>query len=177
MKHLFNFIPILTFFITYKFYNIFNASAVLMLSTLLICILNKILFNKIDKLDLINCISVLFFGCLTLLLHDSNYIKWKITIIYLFFFFLFLINYLLFKKPLIQKLLEKKITLTRSTWNNLDIIWSIFFLICAGMNVYFMFYLSENMWVLFKVFGLTFLTLFFIFINGIYIHYSISKNK
>ncbi|XBC39467.1 MAG: septation protein IspZ [Buchnera aphidicola (Nurudea shiraii)] len=175
MKHILNLIPIFIFFIIYKFFNIFTASIALMISTVLTCILMQVLFKKIDKMDFINCISVLFFGFLTLLFHNSMYIKWKITVIYLLLFLTCLISYLFSRKPLIQKLLENKIYLKDIVWKKLNIIWSIFFLICAGMNWICMSYLSENMWVLFKVFGLTFLTLCFIFINGIYIHYSMSK--
>ncbi|XBC40986.1 MAG: septation protein IspZ [Buchnera aphidicola (Nurudea yanoniella)] len=177
MKHILNLIPVFIFFIMYKVFNIFSASIGLMISTVLICILIKIIFKKLDKMDCINCISVLFFGFLTLLFHNSMYIKWKITIIYLCLFFACLISYLFSKKPFIQKILEKKIILKDCIWKKLNIIWAIFFLICAGMNWFCMFFLSENMWILFKVFGLTFLTLCFIFINGIYIHYIISKNK
>ncbi|QCI23283.1 septation protein IspZ [Buchnera aphidicola] len=177
MKQLLNFVPIFSFFIVYKFYNIFLASTILMILTISVCILFKVVFNNIDKMDYINCICVLFFGSLTLLFHNSNYIKWKVTIIYLFLFLSFLINHLLIKKPLIQQLLGKQIRLTDSSWNILNIIWSIFFLICAIINLYVMFYFSESMWVLFKVFGLTFLTLFFIFINIIYIYYLTSRNK
>ncbi|XBC43553.1 MAG: septation protein IspZ [Buchnera aphidicola (Meitanaphis flavogallis)] len=173
MKHLLNITPIFTFFIAYKLYNIFYASIVLIITTVLACILMKIMFNEIEKIDYINCISVLFFGSLTLLFHNSTYIKWKVTIIYLILSLVLFINQIYFKKLLIQKWLEKKITLTNANWKKLNIIWSIFFLSCAGINLYVMHYLSENTWVLFKVFGLTLITLCFILINGIYISFFI----
>ncbi|XBC37896.1 MAG: septation protein IspZ [Buchnera aphidicola (Meitanaphis elongallis)] len=177
MKFFLNFVPIFTFFIVYKLYDMFIASILLMISTILICVLIKLLFKKIEKIDYINCISVVFFGSLTLFFHNSIYIKWKVTIIYLCFSISFIINYLLVKKPLIRQLLEEKIKLTDCIWKQLDIVWSIFFLICAIMNLYIMLYASENMWMYFKVFGLTILTLCFALTNIIYIYFLLSKNK
>ncbi|XBC44607.1 MAG: septation protein IspZ [Buchnera aphidicola (Schlechtendalia peitan)] len=177
MKHFLNFFPILIFFIIYKFYDIFIASAVLIISTIVTCILIKFLLNEMDKTDYINCISSFLFGSLTLLFHNSNYIKWKATIIYLILALILLMNYLLNKKSLIQHLLEKKITLNNSIWRKLTIIWSFFFLVCASINSYAVLYLSENTWITLKVFGLTFLTLLFMLFNGIYINHLISKHK
>ncbi|XBC43048.1 MAG: septation protein A [Buchnera aphidicola (Kaburagia rhusicola ensigallis)] len=177
MKHLLNITPILAFFIAYKFYNIFYASIVLIITTVLSCILMQIMFNKVERIDYINCISVLFFGSLTLLFHNSAYIKWKVTIVYLILSLVLFINQICFKKLLIQKWLGKKIKLTNSTWNKLNIIWSVFFLSCAGINVYVIHYLSENAWVFFKVFGLTSITLCFMLLNGIYISLLLSKKN
>ncbi|ANF17040.1 hypothetical protein XW81_01290 [Buchnera aphidicola (Schlechtendalia chinensis)] len=177
MKYFLNFLPMFIFFIIYKFYDIFIASTALMISTVISCILIKIIFHKIDKSDYINCVSSLFFGSLTLLFHNGNYIKWKVTIIYLCLSGFLLINHFFSKKLLIQKLLEKKVTLSNSTWSKINVAWTIFFLACASANLYVMFYLSENTWITFKVFGLTLITLLFIFINCIYINYSISKKK
>lgn len=169
MKFLLNLIPTLSFLITYKFYDIFVASFVLIIISLCTFIITSIIFNSINKTDVINLVFIIIFGFLTIFNHNGNYIKWKITIIYLLIFFSFLINYFFMKKTFLQMIFEKKIKLSQNIWKKLSLIWSIFFLICASINTYVLLYCSEQTWVTFKVFGLAILTLLAAIISGLYI--------
>ncbi len=46
----------------------------------------------------------------------------------------------------------------------------MFFILCGLANIYIAFWLPQNIWVNFKVFGLTALTLIFTLLSGVYIY-------
>ncbi|QCO70831.1 septation protein A [Buchnera aphidicola] len=177
MKQILNILPMLTFFIFYKFYDIFIASGSLIVISGLICILHWIFYNEIDKISLFSFFVIAFFGSLTIFFHNSQFIKWKITIIYAIFSIILFISQFFTKKPMIQRLLEKDIKISNIYWHKINFLWSLFFLFCAILNIYIAFYFSETTWVNFKVFGFTSLTFFLILMTSIYINYKASKNK
>jgi hypothetical protein len=61
-------------------------------------------------------------------------------------------------------------TTTREDIQNLNIAWAVFFILCGLANIYIAFWLPQNIWVNFKVFGLTALTLIFTLLSGVYIY-------
>ncbi len=102
MKQLIDFIPLIVFFILYKTHDIYVATGALIAATAVQVALTWILYKKIEKMQLITFVMVAVFGGLTLFLHDDNFIKWKVTIIYtLFAGGLAVSQYL--GKPLIKK--------------------------------------------------------------------------
>lgn len=177
MKQILNILPMLVFFIVYKFYDIFIASGSLIFTSGLICVLYWIFYNEVDKINLFSFFIISIFGSLTIFFHNSQFIKWKITIIYIIFSLTLLISQVFTKKTIMQRFLEKDIKISNIYWNKINLFWSLFFLFCGVLNIYIAFYFSENIWVNFKVFGLTILTFFLIFITGIYINFKTIKEK
>ena len=74
------------------------------------------------------------------------------------------------KKPLIQRMLGKELSLPQQVWSRLNLAWAVFFILCGLANIYIAFWLPQNIWVNFKVFGLTALTLVFTLLSGVYIY-------
>ena len=74
------------------------------------------------------------------------------------------------EKPLIQRMLGKELSLPQQVWSRLNLAWALFFILCGLANIYIAFWLPQNIWVNFKVFGLTALTLVFTLLSGIYIY-------
>ncbi len=177
MKQILNILPMLAFFIFYKLYDIFIASGALIIISGLICILYWIFYNEIDKINLFSFFAITLFGSLTIFFHNSQFIKWKITIIYAIFSIILLISQFFTKKPIIQRFLEKDIKISNINWCKINLFWALFFLFCSILNIYIAFWFSEKTWVTFKVFGFTTLTFFLILITGIYINYKISKKN
>ncbi|MDR3433730.1 MAG: septation protein A [Rouxiella aceris] len=169
MKQLLDFLPLIVFFVFYKLYDIYVASGALIAATALALILTWLKYRKVEKMTLITFVMVAIFGTLTLVFHDDLFIKWKVTVIYVLFSGALLFSQLILKKPLIQRMLGKELTLPDTVWGKLNIAWAIFFLLCGLANIYVAFWLPENVWVNFKVFGLTVLTLLFTLLSGIYI--------
>jgi intracellular septation protein len=170
MKQFLDFLPLIVFFAFYKLYDIYVASGALIVATALALVFTWFKYRKIEKMTLITFLMVLVFGTLTLVFHNDLFIKWKVTIIYTLFALALLISQLVLKKPLVQRMLGKELTLPDKVWNNLNLGWAVFFLVCGLANIYVAFWLPQSVWVNFKVFGLTALTLVFTLLSGIYIY-------
>lgn len=170
MKQFLDFLPLIVFFAFYKLYDIYVASGALIVATALALVFTWFKYRKIEKMTLITFLMVLVFGTLTLVFHNDLFIKWKVTIIYTLFALALLISQLVLKKPLVQRMLGKELTLPDKVWNKLNLAWAVFFLVCGLANIYVAFWLPQSVWVNFKVFGLTALTLVFTLLSGIYIY-------
>lgn len=170
MKQLLDFLPLVVFFVFYKLYDIFVASGALIVATALALVASWVLYRKIEKMTLVTFVLVAFFGTLTLVFHNDEFIKWKVTVIYSLFALALLYSQFFMAQPLIQKMLGKELTLPASAWRRLNVAWALFFLACGLANIYIAFWLSQEFWVNFKVFGLTGLTLLFTVISGLYIY-------
>lgn len=170
MKQLLDFLPLVVFFVFYKLYDIYYASGALIVATALALIFTWIKYRKVEKMTLITFAMVAIFGTLTLVFHNDEFIKWKVTVIYVLFSGALLVSQLILKKPLIQRMLGKELTLPDHVWNKLNVSWAIFFLLCGLANIYVAFWLPQEVWVNFKVFGLTVLTLVFTLLSGVYIY-------
>ena len=81
MKQLFEFIPVILFFITYKFYDIYIATAVIIGTTIIQVGLSWIINKKVEPMQWITLGLIVVMGGATLYLRDEQFIKWKLTII------------------------------------------------------------------------------------------------
>lgn len=170
MKQFFDFLPLVVFFVIYKIHDIYYASGAMLVASALLLIYNLLRFRQIGKFSLINFFLVAICSSLTLYYHNAEFIKWKITIIYILLAAGLLISQCILGKPLIQQILDKKIHFPERIWNNLNIAWAVFFLACSAANTYIAFWLPQDVWVAFKVFGLTGLTLLCTIFSSIYIY-------
>ena len=170
MKQFLDVLPLIVFFAFYKLYDIYVASGALIVATALALVFTWVKYRKVEKMTLITFLMVLVFGTLTLVFHNDLFIKWKVTVIYALFALALLISQWVLKKPLVQRMLGKELTLPDKVWSNLNLAWAVFFLACGLANIYVAFWLPQSVWVNFKVFGLTVLTLVFTLLSGIYIY-------
>ncbi len=169
MKQLLDFLPLAVFFIFYKLYDIFIASGALIIATGLALVASWVLYRKLDKMTIVTFVLVAVFGILTLVFHNDEFIKWKVTVIYSLFALALLYSQFFMAQPLIKSLIGKEIQLPETSWRRLNVAWVLFFLACGLANIYVAFWLPEAFWVNFKVFGLTALSLLFTLISGVYI--------
>ena len=129
MKILFDFFPILLFFVCYKFYDIYAATAVAMASSLLQVIVHRLKNQKYEKMRLISMGIIMVLGGATLFFHNPWFIKWKPTGIYWISALVFLSSEFFGKTNLIQKMMSGNINLPLKIWVRLNIAWAIFFYI------------------------------------------------
>jgi len=165
MKQFLDFLPLIVFFAFYKLYDIYAGTLALIVATAVVLIYSWVRYRKVEKMALITFLMVAVFGGLTLFFHNDEFIKWKVTVIYGLF-----AGALLISQPLIQRMLGKELTLPQAVWGRLNIAWALFFILCGLANIYIAFWLPQNIWVNFKVFGLTALTLIFTLLSGVYIY-------
>ncbi|MGC6377319.1 septation protein A [Bisgaard Taxon 45] len=179
MKQLLEFIPLILFFAVYKLVGIREAAITLIIATLIQLLILKIKYGKIEKQQLVMGIAVVFFGALTAYFNQLEYLKWKVTIVYALFALILLVSRYGFNKNLIKLMLgkEEALDLPEQVWNRLNLGWALFFLLCMLINLYISQYLSDDLWVNFKTFGILGMTLIATIITGLYIYRYLPQTK
>ena len=168
MKLFFDFLPILLFFVAYKFYGVYIATAVAMAASAAQTGIFWLMHKRFEKMHVITLASVMLLGGATLLFHDPVFIKLKPTAIYWAFSLVFLGTQLFTEKTLIQRMMDEKIQLPIAIWNKLNISWIIFFALLGCLNLYVAYMFSLDTWVNFKLFGALGITIGFTIGQAIY---------
>ncbi len=176
MKQLLDFIPLIIFFALFKFYDIYVATGALIAATAVQVAVTYFMFKKVEKMQLITFVLVAVFGGMTIFLHDDNFIKWKVTIVYIIFALGLAISHLMGKSA-IKGMLGKEITLPEAVWAKVNWAWVGFFSVCAVINIYIAYRLPLDVWVNFKVFGLLVATFGYTLLTGIYIYKHLPKEQ
>lgn len=176
MKQLLEFLPLILFFIAYKVFGIQAGAITLIIATLVQMAVLKFKFGGIEKSQKIMAVAVVFFGLLTVYFNDLEFLKWKVTVVYAIFAIALLVSQYLFKKPLVKSLLGKEIELPQTVWNNLNLGWALFFILCMLVNLYISQYMSDDAWATFKVFGVIGMTLIATIITGVYLYKYLPKD-
>ena len=166
MKFLFDFFPILLFFIAYKFGGIYVATGVAIAASFVQIGWVMARGKKVEPMMWISLAIIVFFGGATLLLHNETFIKWKPTVLYWLFAVILLGGAWLFKKNFIRVMMEKQVNLPDSVWNNLNLSWSAFFVVMGVANLYVAYNFSTDDWVNFKLFGTTGMMLVFVVVQS-----------
>lgn len=169
MKILFDFFPILFFFIAYKMYDIYVATAVAIASAFVQTSLFWIKNRRFERMHLITLGILASLGGLTLLLRDPLFIMWKPTIVNWAFATAFLGSYFIGSRTLVERMMSHAITVPNGVWKKINGAWIIFFIFMGGINLYVAFNYSEETWVNFKLFGMMGLTLAFVFVQAIFL--------
>lgn len=170
MKQLIEFIPLILFFAVYKMYGTQEAAIVLIIATFIQLITLKVLYGKIEKIQLFVSGFVVVFGGLTAYFNDDSFLKWKVTILNGLFALALLISQFALKSPIIKHVLGKELSLPNQVWNKLNFNWAMFFIVCMLLNLYISYFMSNDAWYIFKVFGLTGLTLVMTLVTGVMIY-------
>jgi intracellular septation protein len=175
MKLLFDVFPALAFFIAYKLWDIYVATFVLIIVSLLQVAYTLIRYRRIDFLQGMVCLLVLVFGTATILLRDSEFLQWKVSIANWLLGAAFLITGKFTKTPLIQRLLSEDMEIPGSVWKKLNALWGMYFLSVGVINLVIAKLFSLNAWVDFKVFGILGLTVIFVIGQSFYLHKYLKK--
>lgn len=169
MQLLFDFFPVIAFFVAYKLTDIYVATGVIIVAVVIQTSAQWIRHRKVSSMALISGALVLVFGGLTLAIHDKAFIQWKVTIVNWLFAAAFLASLLFGEKTLIERMLGENVQLERALWRKLNIAWAMFFMIVGALNLYVAYRFSENVWVNFKLFGVLGLTLVFALAQGLWL--------
>lgn len=170
MKLLFDMFPVVLFFIAYKMYDIYTATIVIILATIMQVAYVYAKHKRVEKLHVITLVLIILLGGLTLALQDENFIKWKPTIVNWGFAVVFWGSHYIGKKAIIQRMMDSLIGLPQQVWNRLSWLWIGFFILSGAANLYVAFNFDTDTWVNFKLFGLMGMTIAFILLQGVYIN-------
>lgn len=198
MKLLFDFLPILLFFGTFKYTESHKewaaafatqhlgfmvaggqvgiAEAPVMLATVVVIIASlvqvawlKARGKKVDLMLWISLALVVVLGGLTVWLHSETFIKWKPTGLYWAMGLSFLISQFVFGRNLLKLMLGEQLQLPEGVWTRLSLAWVTFFAVMGVLNLWVAFNFATATWVNFKLFGGIGLMLLFTLAQGLYI--------
>jgi intracellular septation protein len=153
LKLLIEFGPLVVFFATYKFANIFLATLWMVIATASCLLISYLVDKKISMVLLISGFILLISGSITLLTGDSMYIKMKPTLVYIIFCIILWIGARKNEKPFISYVLGSAFKMEDSHWIVLSRRFAFYFFIMAVANEIVWRNFSESFWVNFKVFG------------------------
>jgi len=136
VKFLFDIFPVLVFFIAFKVYGIYAATAAAITATVVQVAWSWVRHRKVEKMLLISFGIIVVFGGATLLLKDETFIKWKPTVLYWAFAATLLSSELFFGKNLIRAMMGAQMTLPNPVWKKLNLSWSVFFALMGIANLY-----------------------------------------
>ena len=178
-KLFFDFFPILLFFAAFKFFGIYAATAVAMAVTAFQVIWSWMKHHKVGAALWVNLAIIAVLGGTTLLLRDETFVKWKPTALYWSFAAALAGGPVFFKKNPIRILLAERIDLPDVAWSILNYYWAFCFLFMgfANLAVAFLFGLSTNAWVNFKLFGGIGLIFLFALLQGVLLSKYLPKEE
>jgi len=167
MKQLLEFIPLILFFTTYQMNGqtvsiadwshtvdgIFSATAVLMISSLLVWALVSLVAKANDRRLMWMTIAVVVFGAATLLLRDQRFIQWKPTVFNWTLAAVFIASQFLGEKNLLQRMLGQQIALPAKTWKQLNGLWVTNFAVVGALNLFVAYRYEEAFWVSYKLYS------------------------
>ena len=167
MKFLFDIFPVVLFFVAFKVYDIYVATAVAIAATLLQVGWTWLRHRKVDKMLWVGLAVIVVFGGATLLLQNEMFIKWKPTVLYWLFAAVLAVAVLAFRKNLIRAMMEAQVTLPEAVWGRLLASWIAFFAVMGALNLLVAYNFSTDAWVNFKLFGGIGLMLVFILLQAL----------
>lgn len=162
-KLLFDFFPLVLFFVAFKVADIFIATWVAIICSVLQILWLKLRGRPIEATNWMNVIIIVIFGGATIYFHSETFVKWKPTVLYWMFAFILLGSRLLFKKNVLRKMLATQMSLPDRIWDRLSDTWAGFFLFAGALNLVVAFsgYFTLDQWAAFKAFGMTILLVIF----------------
>jgi intracellular septation protein len=152
VKFLFDFFPVILFFVAFKFAGIFVATATAIAAT--VAQIGWVLAKrrKVANMQWASLAIIVVFGGATLILRDETFIKWKPTVLYWVAGVSFL-GALAFKSNFVKAVMGEGIELPEPIWTRLAVAWGLFFLFQGALNLWVAYNFSTDMWVNFKLFG------------------------
>lgn len=142
--------PLLIFFVAFKVWGFFPATAIFMAAMLAALIAGYAIERKLSPMPLFTAAMVMIFGGLTLYLQNETFLKVKVTVLY-GFFGMVLLGGMAFNRMFIKYVFAQAFELDEAGWKKLTWRWGLFFLALAGTNEAVWRNTSTATWVSFKV--------------------------
>jgi intracellular septation protein len=163
-KLLFDYIPLILFFLVYKVAGMHPEAAYtlaqsylgplvagaglqadqgpIMLATVTVIVATvvqilylKLRGQKVDTMLWVTASIVVVMGGLTIYLHDENFIKWKPTILYWVMAVMLAFTQFVLNKNMMRQVMETQVKLPEPIWARLGLTWIAFFAIVGGINL------------------------------------------
>jgi intracellular septation protein len=159
MQLLFDFLPLIAFFVAYVVYDLYVATATIIVVIGLQIAYQWLRHRKVNKMLLISGALVGVFGGITLVLRNPLFIQWKVTVVNWLFAVAFLGSQFIGEKTFTERLMGHAAQLEPALWRQLNMLWVANFTVLGALNLYVMYHFDEQTWVYFKTWGMIGLTL------------------
>ena len=177
MKFLFDLFPVVLFFIAFKLFGIYVATAAAIAAAFAQIGWLKWKRRKIDVMMWVTLAIIVVFGGATLALRDETFIKWKPTVLYWLFGAALATAEIAFRKNLIRATLGEQIKLPDPVWTRLNWSWAAFFAFMGAANLYVALNFPTDTWVNFKLFGGMGLMLLFVILQALFLARHIEEKQ
>lgn len=148
---LFDLFPIVFFFIGFKLYGLYVATAILILASGVQLLFHRVRNGQFDRTQLFIFLVVAVLGGSTLIFHNPIFLQWKPTLVYWVFAVVLFLSQYFQHQPLLERMLGDKIQLPRRIWFKVNNAWSLFFLTLGVVNLIIAYHYSMHAWVNFKI--------------------------
>jgi intracellular septation protein len=193
MRFLFDLLPVILFFVAYRWAGSDTATAVQLLADfglggigermapILLATAVAIaatvaqvswllaLRRRVDTMLWVSLALIVVMGGLTLWLQDPDFIMWKPTLLYWTFAATLAGSAWLLRRNLIQRLMGEQLQLSPAVWARLNLAWVAFFATMGALNLYVAQRFDEATWVSFKLYGGIGLMLLFVAAQGLWL--------
>ncbi len=198
MKLLFDFLPLVLFFATFKYAEgqadwaarfasehfgflvsggvVGPGEAPVLLATLVVIAATalQVIFllargKRVDTMLWVSLAIVVVLGGATVWFHSETFIKWKPSVLHWSMGLGLWVSQAFFGKNFIRSMMGQQIALPDPVWNRLNMAWVLFFVVMGVLNLYVAYSFSTSAWVNFKLFGFTGLMIAFMVAQGFYL--------
>ena len=153
MKLLLDFFPIILFFAAFKLWDIYVATGVAIVATILQIAYLRYSTGKIEPMQWLSLGIIVVFGGATILAHDETFIKWKPTVLYWAMGAVLAGGLVFFRKNLLKSLMGAQMVLPEHAWRAMNWSWVGFFTVMGFLNIWIAYSFDTDTWVNFKLFG------------------------
>jgi len=173
MKFLFDFFPLILFFLVYKIANGNEAAALayaetylgglvsggkiiadqapIMLATVVGIVATVLQVGyllvrrrKVDTLLWVSLFVIVVFGGATIYFHDKTFILWKPTMLYWIFGAALFVSQVFFGKNMMRKLMEEAMPLPDAVWPRVGYAWMVFLFFLGALNLFMAFVVFKD---------------------------------
>lgn len=174
MNQILEWSPLIVFFLVFKLFGIYWATASLMLVCTVVMFVHRIRAGSYKTMHVITVAVLAVLGTATLLLHDKRFIQLKPTVLLALTAAAFLGSMVIGKQPLARRMLEpvfeEPVQIPGPAWAVINLLWVGWFALLAAANLYVAHNYPESVWVNFKVFGISAATLVFMIPQVMWLH-------
>jgi len=143
-KLLFDFAPIILFFIVYTkgipntgIYGLYDAIYVIIAATFVQMMYSRYTTGKFVNSQVLTFALLVIFGGISIALREPAFIMWKVSVLYVIFALALIGSNWIGSKTLLERMLGKELQLPKEIWERLSWFWGFGFIGIAVINAYF----------------------------------------
>jgi len=159
MQLLIEFLPLIAFFLAFVLFDLFVATATLIVALALQIAYQWFRHGKVNKMLLISGVIAAVLGGITLMRRDLSFIQWKLTVVNWLFAVAFLGSQFFGSKTFTEHVMGHAVELEPAVWRRLNMMWVANFAVIGTLNLYVMYNFSAEVWGYFKSVGMIGLSL------------------